>query len=103
MVCWERETELYKLKRDYGEWKEILEVYLNKSNLIDDEKITNPILNIITKGDLTEILNVDLVHDYCDKTNEFDLYGYDTKNSNMCVNEIEKCYLKQRLIFDDGG
>ena len=102
-LCVERETELYELKRDYDGWKEMLEVYLNKSNLMYDEKINDPISNIFTNGDLTEIRNVDLVHDYCDKTNEFAFYGYDTQDSNMCVTDIENCYLKQRLIFDDGG
>ena len=65
----------------------MVEVYLNKSNLMYDEEITDPILNIITNGDLTEIHYVDLVHDYCDKTNEFGFYGYDTQDSSMwrCV------------------
>ena len=80
----------------------MLEVYLNKNNLID-EKVTDPIMNIITTGDLTEILNVDLVHDYYDITNKLKLFGYDTQDNNMCVNKTEKCYIKQRLIFDDGG
>ena len=60
-------------------------------------------MNVITTGDLTRILNVDLFHDYFYKTDEFDFCGYDTQNSNMCINKIEKCYLNQRLIFDDGG
>ena len=41
--------------RGYGELREMLEVYLNKSNLIDDEKITNPILNIITTVSYTHL------------------------------------------------
>ena len=70
---------------------------------IYNKKVTDPILEKFTNGDLTEILNVDLFHDYFDKTDECDFCGYDTPSSNMCVNKIEKCYLKQRLIFDDGG
>ena len=36
---------------------------VNNNNLPYDEKITDPILNIITNGDWTEINNVDLVYD----------------------------------------
>ena len=57
----EKEIEVYNLNRDYDEWKEMLEVYLNKNNLID-KKVTDPILEIFTNGDLTEILNVCLLY-----------------------------------------
>ena len=40
-------------------------------------------MNIFTKGDLTEILNVDLLHDYCDKTDEFDFYGNNTQDGHL--------------------
>ena len=60
-LCVERETELYELKRDYDEWKEMLEVYLNKNDLIYNKKVTDPILNIIINGDWTEI-NLSLIH-----------------------------------------
>ena len=56
-----------------------------------------------TDGDWTEIHNVDLVYDYYDKMNKLKFYGCHTQDSHMCVNKIENCYLKQRLIFDDGG
>ena len=99
----ERETEVYNLNRDYDEWKVRLEVCLNNNDLIDNTKVTNPIMNIFTDGDLTDVLNVDLFLDYFGKMNEFGFYGYDTQDSNLCVNKIEQCYIKQRLIFDDGG
>ena len=35
-----------------------------------------------------------------EKTN---FYGHNTKNSHMCIHEIEQCYAQKRLIFDDGG
>ena len=99
----ERELEVYNLKRDYGELKVRLEVYLNNNDLIQNKKVTDPILEIFTNGDLTDVLNVDLFHDYFDKTDDFDFCGYDTQSINMCINKTEKCYIKQRLIFDDGG
>ena len=99
----ERETELYELNREYDEWKVRLEVCLNNNDLIYNTKVTNPILEIFTDGDLTEILNVDLMNDDYDITDKLKLFGYDTQDNNMYVNKIEQCYIKQRLIFDDGG
>ena len=60
-------------------------------------------MNIITDGDLTKILNVDWLNDYFGKMNTFGFYGYATQNSNLWGNEIENCYIKPRLIYDDGG
>ena len=99
----ERELEVYNLKRDYGELAEVLEEYLNKNDLIFNTKVTDPILKKFTNGDLTDILNVDLLQDCFDKMDDFDFWGYDTQSMSMCVNKIEKCYVKPRLIFDDGG
>ena len=99
----DKETELYELNREYDEWKVRLEVCLNNNDFIDNTKANNPIMNIITDGDLTNVLNVDLLHDYFGKMNEFGFYGYATQESNLFANEIEQCYIKQRLIFDDGG
>ena len=122
--CWEkycderikeRETEIFKLNRDYEiliqnlcmEREEQIDLpyKIEFDNCFDeyDEKINYPILNIITNGDWTEIHNVDLVYDYYDKMNKLKFYGCYTQDSHMCVTEIENCYLKQRLIFDDGG
>ena len=81
-LCVDREIELYKLQRNYNELKEMLAVIkindmkyllykienenyfddtcLNNNNLpyvVMNEKITDPILNIITNGDWTEINN----------------------------------------------
>ena len=138
-LCVDREIELYKLKRDYNELKEMLGVieindmkYLpvkiesenyfddtclnNNNNLTYDEKMTDLILNITTDGDWTEINNVDLVYDkiiiigsnpmydYCGKTNKLKFYGYYTQDGHMrYINKAENCYVKPRLIFDDGG
>ena len=71
--------------------------------VVMNEKITDLIMNITTNGDWTEINNVDLVYDYCGKMNKLKFYGYYTQDSHMCVNKIENCYLKPRLIFDNGG
>ena len=103
-LCVDKEIELYQLKRNYNEWKEMLEVCLNNNNLIYDEKITDPILNIITNGDCTEINNVDLVYDYYGKMDKLKFYGYYTQDNRMWnTNKIENCYLTPRLNFDDGG
>ena len=59
--------------------------------------------SIITDGDLTDVLNVDVFYDYFGKMNEFGFYGYATQESNLCVNKTEQCYIKPRLIYDDGG
>ena len=46
----------------------------------------------------------DLVYDYCGKMIKLKFYGYYTQDSHMWnVNKIENCYVKPRLIFDDGG
>ena len=68
-----KETELYELKREYDEWKIRLDVCLSNNDLMDNTKINNPIMNIITDGDLTYVLNVDLFYDYFGKMNEFGL------------------------------
>ena len=73
-------------------------------------------MNVTTEGDWTKINNADLVYDkiiimgnnpmydYCGKMNELKFYGYYTQDSHMrYVNKIENCYVKPRLIFDDGG
>ena len=88
-LCVDREIELYKLKRDYDELKEMLEVCLNNNNLSYDKKITDPILNIITNGDWTEIHNVDLVYDYYGKINELKFYGYDTQESCLLYTSVK--------------
>ena len=98
-----RETELYELNREYDEWKVRLEVCWNNNDLIDNTKANNPIMNIVTDEDLTDVPNVDLFYDYFGKMNEFGFYGYNTQASNVCVNKMEKCYIKPRLIYDDGG
>ena len=53
----EEETELYELNRKYDEWKIRLEVCLHNNDLIDETKVNNLIMNIITDGDLTDVLN----------------------------------------------
>ena len=60
-------------------------------------------MNIFTDGDVTNMPKVDWLNDYVDKMNEFSLYGYNTQTSHLCGNTIERCYVKPRLIFDDGG
>ena len=62
-----KETELYNLNREHDEWKESLEVYLNNNDDNDLTKVINPIRNTITDGDLTNVLNVDWLHDYFGK------------------------------------
>ena len=47
--------------------------------------------------------NVDWFNEYFGKMHEVSLYGYNTQNNNWCINEIEKCYITPRLIYDDGG
>ena len=44
-----------------------------------------------------------MFNDYFGKMNEVGFFGYDTQDSNLCVNEMEQCYIKPRLIWDDGG
>ena len=89
----EKETELYALNREYDEWKVRLEGCLKNNELIDNIKINNPIMNTITDGDLTDVLNVDLFYDYFGKMNEFGFYGYNIQDSNLCVNEIDQNYI----------
>ena len=51
-----------------------------------------------------QVLNVDLVYDYYGKMNKQKFYGYYTQDNRVRnVNKIENCYVKPRLIFDDGG
>ena len=118
--CIDREIELYKLMRDYNELKEMLvdmkylpvqiesedcfdDTCLNNNNLLYEEKITDLIRDIITNGDWTETNNVDLFYEYLSMMNEISWYGYNTQNSHLCGNTIERCYVKPRLICDDGG
>ena len=107
--------------RDYNELKEMLidmnyvlvkiesenylvDTVLNNNNLPYDEKVTDLIMNVIIDGDLTDVLNVDLVYDHYGKMNKQKFYGYYTQdNCIRNVNKIENCYVKPRLIFDDGG
>ena len=91
------------------------DICINNNNLSDvlisivneyDEKINYLTLYKNTYGDRIEITNVDRFYEsignngmkyYVDK-------GYNTNDSHMlCINEIEMCYVQQRLIFDDGG
>ena len=95
-----KETELYDLNRKYNKWKESLKIYLINNDLI---KIIDPIMSELNEGDLTKIPNVDWLYEYLNKLNEFNLYGYNTQNSYLCGDKIERCYIKTRLIFDDGG
>ena len=99
----EHVTELYNLSREYDEWKEGLEIYLNNNDYNDLVKIINPIVNEFNDGDLTKIPNVDRFREYLSMMNEFSLYGYNTQNSHLCSDKIERCYVKTRLIWDDGG
>ena len=57
--CVNKVTELYNLNREYDEWKEGLEIYLNNDGYNDLIKIINPIVNEFNDGDLTKIPNVD--------------------------------------------
>ena len=80
------------------------------------DKNLNDMIEIInTDGDLTKNDNVYMIYDkvirggnpedYYYGTMEYiNLYGYYTNDSHMmCINKIEMCYIKIRLIFDDGG
>ena len=91
-VC--KETEIYNLNRKYGEWKESLEVYVNDNDYNDLIKMSNPIVNEFNDGDLTKIPNVDWFNEYLNKLSEFSLYGYNTQNSHLCGNKIERCYVE---------
>ena len=71
----ERETEIFKLNRDLS----LIHIY-----------------KIILGGN-------PIYYYYFGKMEKTNFYGHNTKDSHMCVNKIEKCYLKPRLIFDDGG
>ena len=73
-----KRQELYNLNREYDEWKEGLEIYLNNDDYNDLIKIINPIVNEFNDGDLTKIPNVDWFNEYLNKLNEFSLYGYNT-------------------------
>ena len=65
------------------------------------------------KGDWTKITNVDKVYeiiirnnpiDYYGVTNDTELMGYYVNNNNvMRVSKNENCYVKVRLVYDDGG
>ena len=72
----EHVTELYNLNREYDEWKEGLEIYLNNDDYNDLIKIINPIVNEFNDGDLTKIPNVDWFDEYLSMMDEFSLYGY---------------------------
>ena len=67
--CIERETELYKLKRDYNELKEVLndmkylpvqiesdDTGLNNNDVIYDDKIIDLVLRKITYRDWTKLI-----------------------------------------------
>ena len=115
--CSERETELYKVKRDYNELKEMLndlkylpvkiesencfdDTCLNNNNLPYDEKLIDLIRNIITNGDWTETNNVDLVYDYYGKMNKQKFYGYYTQDNRIRnVNKIENFNNKFKFIL----
>ena len=81
-----------------------------------DEHINDLIVTNDTDGDLTKNNNADLVYDkiimgdnprdyYYGKMNNKDLNGYYTNDSHMVyvVNKNKMCYVKIRLIYDDGG
>ena len=80
-----------------------------------DNEVTHLGLTINTNGDLTKNTNSHMDYEkiimegnpmpyYCGTMEKINYYGYYTKVSHMmCTNEIEQCYVKSRLIFDDGG
>ena len=76
---------------------------MHNNDLIDLTKVINLTVNECNDGDLTKLPNVDWFHEYLSKMNEFSLYGYNTQNSHLCSDKIERCYVKTRLIWDDGG
>ena len=96
-------TELYDLNRKYDKWKESLKIYVNNNDYNDLIKIINPIMSEFNDGELTKLPNVDWFHEYLSMMNEFSLYGYNTQNSHLCGDKSEQCYIKPRLICDDGG
>ena len=84
--------------------------------LVVAEYCDNDVLVITnTDGDFIKNTNVDLIYDivirggnpkyyYYGTMEHINLYGYYTKDSHMLgINKIEQCYVKKRLIFDDGG
>ena len=99
----ENVTELYDLNWKYDKWKEGLKIDVNNNDDNDLIKIINPITSEFNDGDLKKIPNVDWFHEYLSMMNEFSLYGYNTQNSHLCSDKIERCYVKTRLIWDDGG
>ena len=54
-------TELYNLHRKYEDWKESLKAYVNDNNYNVLNKVINPIMNIFTDGDVTNMPNVGLI------------------------------------------
>ena len=99
----EKVTELYNLNRKYDEWKESLKVYLSNNDCNDLTKVINPIMNVFTDGDVTQIPNVDWFDEYSGKMSEFGCSGYDTQSNHLFVNKNQQCCLKPRLMWDDGG
>ena len=100
-VC--KETEIYNLNRKDDEWKESLEVYMNDNDYNDLIKMSNPIVNEFNDGNLTKIPNVDWFNEYLNKLIEVSFSGYNTQNSHLCGDQIERCYVEPRLIWNDGG
>ena len=50
------------------------------------------------------IMGSNPMYNHCGKMNKLKFYGYYTHDSHMrYVNKFEKCYVKPRLLFDDGG
>ena len=108
--------------RDYNELKEMLvdmkylpvkiesedcfdDTCLNNNNLLYEEKITDLIMNI-ADGDLTDVLNVDLVYDYYGKMNKQKFYGYYTQDNCIPVSythlDVYKRQNSNVLLLDVG-
>ena len=105
--CSERETELYKVKRDYNELKERLndmkylpvkiesdDSYLNNNNVTYDDKIIDLVFRKITYGDWTKLIDSDKLYDIINgTTKDIEIMVCNNNNNNKsCINKEEKCY-----------
>ena len=83
--------------------------------VVDDCNNDVMVITKNTDGGFIKNTNVDLIYDkiilggnpidyYFGIMEKISSCGYKTKNNHMWhINKIEKCYIKTRLNFDDGG
>ena len=113
-----RELEIFKVKRNYEEFVERLELERNNKkneylpnnetetpvDEVKGENITYPMLTDNTNGDWTKLTNIEQVYEPIKGIrNDVEVVVYYNNINKLDINKNDLCYKYVRLLFDDMG